>query len=85
MTSALLTDDAFSSSTSIREQCFHTCRIYCVITPKRTRCLLGSSFSGALPTPQEKENEEDLDIREYADQVEPRFIGIERGEGDGGF
>jgi hypothetical protein len=36
-------------------------------------------FSGALPSP-----EEDRDIREYADHVEPRLIGVEGGERTGG-
>jgi hypothetical protein len=35
--------------------------------------------------PIAEEDEEDLDIREYIDQVELRLIGVERGEGDGGF
>jgi hypothetical protein len=47
--------------------------------------LLGTPFSGVFPIPEEEEDEEDPDIREYIDQVEPRLIGVERGEGDGGF
>jgi hypothetical protein len=39
----------------------------------------------SLLIPEEEEDEENLDIREYVDQVEPRLIGVERGEGDGGF
>jgi hypothetical protein len=109
--SALLTDDAFSSSTSIREHCLHVCRIlrnqsdpvpFSVIgklfgidkgavrphwqrykehrdllcNHPRNGWLLRTPFSGALSIP-----EEDLDIRDSVDQVEPRFIGIERGEG----
>jgi hypothetical protein len=38
-----------------------------------------------LPILEENEDEEDLDIRECVDQIEPRLIGVERGEGDGGF
>jgi hypothetical protein len=58
--------------------------IRCVITPETAGCLLGTPFSGALTIPEEEEDEEDLDIREYVDQVEQRLIGFERGEGDGG-
>jgi hypothetical protein len=50
-----------------------------------THWLLGTPFSGALPIPEAEKDEEDLDIREYVDQVEPRLIEVERGEGDGGF
>jgi hypothetical protein len=57
--------------------------IRCVVTPEAVRSLLRTPFSGALPISEEEE--EDRDIKEYADQVEPRFIGVERGEGDGGF
>jgi hypothetical protein len=44
--------------------------------------LLRTPFSGALPIPEEKD-EEGLDVREYVDQVEPRLIVVERGEHDG--
>jgi hypothetical protein len=42
-----------------------------VITPETARCLLWTPFSGTLPIPKEEEGDEDLDIREYAHQVEP--------------
>jgi hypothetical protein len=48
--------------------------IHCVITSETARSLLGAPFSGALSILEEEEDEEDLDIREYVDQVEPRFI-----------
>jgi hypothetical protein len=59
--------------------------IRCVITPETSRCMFGTPFSGAWPIPEEEQDEMDLDIREYVDQVEPRLIGVERGESDGGF
>jgi hypothetical protein len=42
-------------------------------------------YPGALPIPEEEEDEEDLDIREYVKQIEQRFIGVEQREGDGVF
>jgi hypothetical protein len=36
----------------------------------------------AAPIPEEEADEEELDIREFVNQIEPRLIGIERGESD---
>jgi hypothetical protein len=38
-----------------------------------------------LPIPEEEEDEENPYIWEYRDQVEPKLIGAERKDGDGGF
>jgi hypothetical protein len=58
--------------------------ICCGLTQERARCLVRTRFSGALLIPAAEKDEECLDIREDVDQVEPRLIWVERGEGDGG-
>jgi hypothetical protein len=55
--------------------------IRCMVTLETIRCLLGSPFSACLPIPQEEE--EDLDILGYIDQVRPRDIESGQGESDG--
>jgi hypothetical protein len=45
-----------------------------IITQEMAHYLLGAPFSGALPIPKKEEYDEDLDIREYVGQVEPRLI-----------
>jgi hypothetical protein len=59
--------------------------IRCVIASVTACCLFGTPFSRPLSIPEEEEKEEDLDIRESVDQMEPRLIEVERGEGDGVF
>jgi hypothetical protein len=41
--------------------------ICCIVTPETTRCLFGAPFSACLPIPEEEE--EDLDMLGYIDQV----------------
>jgi hypothetical protein len=40
------------------------------------RKLFGTPFSGALPIPEE-EDEQELESRESVDEVEPRLVGVE--------
>jgi hypothetical protein len=54
--------------------------IRCMVSPETTRCLLGAPFSAHLPIPEGQE--EDLDMLGYINQVRPRDIESEPGEGD---
>jgi hypothetical protein len=54
-------------------------------TPETAHCLLGTPFSGALTLLEEEEDKDGLHIREYVGPAEPRLIGVEQGESDGGF
>jgi hypothetical protein len=56
--------------------------IRCVMTAETARRLLGTPFSGAMPIPEDEEDGENPDIREYVDQADLRFV--DRGECDGG-
>jgi hypothetical protein len=40
----------------------------------------GTPFSGALPIPEEEQDEEDLDLRQYVGQIELILIEVEWGE-----
>jgi hypothetical protein len=55
--------------------------IRCMVTPETTGCLLEAPFSARFPIPEEEE--EDLDMLGYIDQVRPRDIESGHGEGDG--
>jgi hypothetical protein len=54
--------------------------IRCMVTQETTRCILGAPFLACLPIPEEEE--EDLEMLGYIDQVRPRDVESGQGERD---